>query len=524
MDKIKLLKYGYFFKELPPVFNSVELGDKFTSIVMPDFGITSCIDFSIPKGQYSRRILELSHPINYIHIVEHLTKPANWSILTTHFAKTNFSNSRVVENDKAGTNKIIANKDNRATTTSYEDFKTNEKKILNGSYDKLYELKVDITKFYQSIYTHTFTWAILGKEIAKKIYKKPKNQRILETNFNLYDFADKLDILIRSCQEKQSIGIPTGSDTSHIISEIIACYIDEQLKNKFPNIEVFRYFDDYSIYTDKAEDVQIVLKYLQQILGDLQLSINESKLKISKFPFAFEESWVKQINDVRITIVDEAHIKQYFNTVFDMSSKYPDKSSAIFKYALKTFEVRVTEINRTNWELFEALLLKSILIEPSILEIASRIFETYKTFVAKERVKKVVLKVIENHCVLKHHYEIVWALWICKQLGISLTRDLAQQIIDVNNNFSTLLLLDLNSKNLVENQLSKEMIKSIKELIFLDESKNWLLYYEAVKIKRWFVAENKDVGLSKLQDAGISFYNVNAIIKIYDKPKKLLEL
>ena len=135
----------------------------------------------------------------------------------------------------------------------------------------------------------------------------------------------------------------------------------------------------------------------------MQLSINESKLKIQRFPFAFQESWVKEINDVSFKKSTASNIKQYFNTLFDLANKHPDNSSTIFSYGLRTFEKRTTEIDDKNWKVFESLLLKTLLIEPSALEMASRIFETYSAFLTKPKIETVLLKILEYHCELIHH-------------------------------------------------------------------------------------------------------------------------
>jgi len=514
MDKIKLLSYGYLFKELPPVFNSIELGTKYNSLIVPTFTTNKCIEFSIPKGQYARRGLQLPHPLNYIQIVNHLTTPSNWAILKNHFAKSNFSHSKVKENPKAGTK--VLNEKNRATQTNYVSFSASKRKALLENYDMLYELKIDISKYYPSIYTHSIVWAVLGKERAKELWKL-KSAKVSEPDFPIYDFADKLDNIIRFCQDNQSVGIPIGPDTSHIIAEIIGSYIDIQLSAKFPEIKAFRYFDDYLIYIESEDKAQIVLRHLQQVLAELQLSLNESKLKIQKFPFEFEESWVKDINDVTFVKVNEKSIKEYFSTLFGIVNKNPDKSNTIFNYSLRTFEKRTTEIDEKNWELFEALLLKSILIEPSIIESAARIFETYKTFVSKEKIKIVLLKLLNVHCELNHHYETVWSLWIFKQLQMYFPVKFAEKIINTNDNFSILLLLDLNKSSLIDNGgLSSVHIQNISDLLELQNNTDWFLYYEAVVVKKWIVASTR-TGFNELKNAGISFYDTNAKIKIFDK-------
>src|SRR6185312_11663464 len=63
-------------------------------------------------------------------------------------------------------------------------------------------VRADVTRFYQSIYTHSVSWALHGKETAKK---KMKDKGLV---------GNVLDEVLRSGQDGQTIGIPTGPDTS----------------------------------------------------------------------------------------------------------------------------------------------------------------------------------------------------------------------------------------------------------------------------------------------------------------------
>jgi hypothetical protein len=517
MDKKRLLSYGYLFKELPPPFTSVSFGNNCDLIIGLTYSTTRCIEYSIPKGQYARRLLHLPHPSNYFRLVDFICDPANWNILKTHYRKTAFSHSGVIENTEAGS--FVLSKNNRAIKTNYDRLGDSKESTIIDSYDMLYELKLDISKYYPSIYSHSFTWAILGKERAKKLWRL-KGAKAAEPDYDLYKYADTLDTYIRSCQDDQTVGIPIGPDSSHILSEIIGTYIDDQLKLKFPEIKVSRFFDDFYIYVETEEKAQVALKFLQQILAEFQLTINESKLRIQKFPFPFQDSWVQEIGNSKIEKVNKESIKRYFNTLFTLAQRYTGNSSTILSYGLRTFEKRSTEIPESGWEVFEALLLKCMLIEPSILDVASRIFETYKPFLSKKKINEVLKKILQYHCELNHHFETVWALWIYKQLRLKLSMSIVKKIINTNDNFSILMLLDLNSKGLIEDgPITAAMMQEISDILDLGQTENWLLYYEAVEVKKWITA-TKRPEFDPLVIAGISFYDLNAEIKTFDPPKK----
>ena len=176
----------------------------------------------------------------------------------------------------------------------------------------------------------------------------------------LYKLADDIDTSVRNCQERQSIGIPIGPDTSHIISELIACRIDSILQNEFSDIKLkgCRYHDDYDLYVSTRDEADRVLKGLQRILNDFQLEINESKVRIKEFPFAFEDKFTLIFNQFHFKETSLSNsIKYYFSLVWGLIDENSQRPDWIFKYALKIFELRTVTITKKSWKIFEDLLL-----------------------------------------------------------------------------------------------------------------------------------------------------------------------
>src|SRR5690606_30212828 len=111
-------------------------------------------------------------------------------------------------------------------------------------YNFLY--KFDVSKCFNSIYTHSISWAILGKKFSKEIIGKEK-----ET------FGSKFDTLLMDLNYNETNGIIIGPEFSRIFAEIILQSIDltvlhriEQQHNlKYKrDYEVFRYVDDYFVF------------------------------------------------------------------------------------------------------------------------------------------------------------------------------------------------------------------------------------------------------------------------------------
>lgn len=559
-----LIGRGYFPKELPPSFDTSDLANNSTSILSewntifelntninsPNFPVAKLLGeskaqykerkkkhrddfisqysssraaiYSISKGKLSRRFLQIPNPKHFSILSEKIT--SYWANYEAVFKLSDYSKSYPVVEIAADKRSVSTNSKNVA------DFKNS---LLKASIDKLIEVRVDISKFYPTIYTHSVSWALLGKEKAKHYFKQKDNIETLiaggDADAALYKYAESVDNAIRACQERQSIGIPIGPDTSHIIAEIVACRIDSILKSKLSSIDLkaCRYYDDYYIYVSSKDEADLVLKCLQLILSDFQLEINESKIKIREFPFAFEDEFTTILHTFDFKKTNQSNnIKHYFSLIWAFAEQNPKKTDWIFKYALKVFEFSAIVIQKNCWETFENLMIKTALIEPAILDILTRIFITYEIYISidsKEKIKRLINAIIRSHCPVKHSFEISWALWIAKTFKIEIEEQSANSIIETRDSVSNLILLDLiNNSTLVKGHPRISDIEAeLKDDILMSE--NWLLAYEGVK-KGWLTpAEmnllDNNLFFKTLKDKDIEFYKTTKQLKTYISKK-----
>ncbi len=571
LDLKNLIERGYFPKELPPPFNTSQLSQHIDSIIPTwistfeqhgneksstfiltqnvgesktqykvrtkdyannfknKYGSSKAVNFSISKGKLSRRFLCIPNPKHFIDLSKKIVD--NWQEFKTVFDLSEYSQSL----PKPEINPI-----KRSVSTlskGVSDFRDHK---ISTSLSKLIEIYVDISKFYPTIYTHSITWAFLGKEKAKFYYKKKNDLATLIAANNhdaiLYKLADDIDISVRNCQERQSIGIPIGPDTSHIISELIACRIDSILQDEFSDIKLkgCRYYDDYYLYVSTRDEADRVLKGLQRILNDFQLEINESKVKIKEFPFAFEDNFTLILNQFHFKETSLSNsIKYYFSLVWGLIDENSQRSDWIFKYALKIFEFRTVTITKKSWKIFEDLLLKSALIEPAILDIVTRILLTYKSYLdtdSKRKLYELIELIIENHSPVRHNFEVAWALWLAKTFEIKIKKSLVDSVIQMKDSISLLILLDiLKNTTLIDDYPTafSDIATDITEDSFF--SQLWLLAYEGLK-KGWISSSTPNLidnnhFFKILKDLDIEFYDSTKQLKVYpSKDKNELEL
>jgi hypothetical protein len=554
MTLFDIIDRGYFPKELPPAFNTKIFAnnivkimadwsgifDKNTNVTSSSFVLTKGVSesgnafkerkkihrhdfiskynsskggvFSISKGKLSRRFLQIQNPKHFTFLSEKIV--LQWSDFENVFKLSDYSKSYPLPEKDTTKRAVIT------FSKGVSDFRN---ELIHAAVGKKIEIKVDIARFYPSIYTHSIAWALLGKEKAKFYFNQSNNLDILiasgDADAKLYKSAHGIDDAIRSCQERQSIGIAIGPDTSHIIAEAVACRIDNILKAKSEslniNLKACRYYDDYYLYVSTKDEADKILKSLQLILTDFQLEINESKVRIKEFPFAFEDDFTSSLFLFRFKETNlNNSLKHYFSLIWGFAESNPKRTDWIFKYSLKIFEFRNVEIPKNSWKVFESLLLKTALIEPSILDIATRILLTYRSYLdveSKLKLKDLVSNVISEHCLINHNFEISWALWLAKTFSIDIEEISANKIIATKDNVANLILLDLiKNTSIVKGSPDIHILEAEAsgEALF---SEHWLLVYEGVK-KGWLTPANPNFlddnfFFKILKDRDVEFYD-----------------
>lgn len=497
MDFENLLKYGYFPKELPPAFSTDLFATNFSRLEAQwpkkkkhgiiDIPYSRPSEFSISKKDYVRRKLSIPNPINQFYLSKSICD--NWTEIENHCQKSKFSSSRPVEN-------IPNNKNKRAikTVKTFIEFRKN---CVIDSFDKMFELKVDISWFYPSIYTHSIPWALHTKKVAKK------NHSDMSLTGNV------LDKYVRDCQYSQTNGIPVGPDTSLVLAEIVACSVDIKLQEKFKTLKGYRFYDDYYFYFSRKEEAEEVLKYLQLFLNDFQLSLNERKTTIIQYPYPYDTEWALPLRKFLFRMDEksqERDIWKYFNLAFDLYRKNID--DPVLKYAIQRIEKY--KIYDTNWELFQSLILKCAILDPTTIKSVIKILLAYRPLVDINKVGQVVLQLLDYHENKSHSYEISWTLWLAKAFNVKIENEFAANIFASNDVIPIIIALHLRSLGLIDSSVStSDLVSSLTEDSLREE--RWLLTYESI-LKEWLKPDDpnildKNPYFKTLKENCVTFYD-----------------
>lgn len=153
-------------------------------------------------------------------------------------------------------------------------------------------VQIDVNKCFDSIYTHSLPWAVLGKDQTKFSLVESKST-----------FGGRFDALMQNLNHKETNGIVIGPEFSRIFAEIILQSVDAELITKLAeganlthkvDYEIFRYVDDFFVFYNEESTQLKIFETLQQVLKSKKLSINTAKIKYYKKPIITEITIAKE--------------------------------------------------------------------------------------------------------------------------------------------------------------------------------------------------------------------------------------
>ncbi len=259
IDPELLVSKGLFPENLPPVYTTRSiwgaLNPKQTTYAVSAKATGELSLYNASKRGGQRRMFAIPHPLFVKE--QGLFFQKHWTDIEALFGTATGSVSRP-EPDNEGPRHV--------RITSHRDLpKTRLQRLSRFKFC----LVTDVARFYYSVYTHAFPWALNGKLPAKKDGDW-KSASV---------FGNRLDFLLRQAQAKQTIGIPVGPDASKIAAEIIMSAVDQSfIKRSGKSAPVYvRHVDDYWIGGHSHEECEKHLTNLRAALKDYELDINETK-------------------------------------------------------------------------------------------------------------------------------------------------------------------------------------------------------------------------------------------------------
>jgi hypothetical protein len=206
--------------------------------------------------------------------------------------------------------------------------------------------KFDISKCFDSIYTHSITWALLDKGVIKNNLNDSKKT-----------FGHVFDNLMQKLNYNETNGIVIGPEFSRIFAELILQKIDDKAMREIEkeklfskkDFEIFRYVDDYFVFYNEEPAKEKILTAFRLGLREFKLYLNEAKTQYYNKPIITEITIAKQkindlLNDSLSYHIEEIFVKEegIEEPVKKHKGKiYIDSNKLITKFKTIIFESKI---------------------------------------------------------------------------------------------------------------------------------------------------------------------------------------
>lgn len=493
------LTKGFLPKEFPSLFDSSDLiksiGYK-DDVFKSDPKVSRPTKTSIPKSGGFRRSITMPNPKHYSLLVKFLAKHSNQI--------ESFYNVSKISMSKA----ISKNNSSRAIVNEYNFEQVMQEQITKG-FASRFLLKADVSKFYNTIYTHSIPWAIHTKDVSKR-----------DRTDSLW--GNELDRLVRNMQDGQTLGIPIGPDASRVISELIGVALDRSIQASESEINGMRFIDDFFFFVDSASEAENLDLKINRALSEFELTTNENKSSIQAMPVSIESLQLQTIRHYKIRKnppEQKLDIVHLYNIAIDVHKNHPDENS--FHYFLT--KVMPIKIHEDNWNILESILLQISICEPKSITVVSKILISYKSYgytLNLGHIKTAFLKVAKRGIDNNFGYEICWSFWVLSQLGIAINEEITG-LSNINDSMAILSVLTARDKGIYLGKLDTNHWETIITNDGLYDS-SWMLCYEAEN-RGWLTNQNginavsQDQYFKKLKASGVSFLNMDSIINPMDE-------
>lgn len=493
LTRQNILKCGFFPDNMPSkVFSSIEISDFIeigsnylilsSNLASKNIKSTPCLFISSHKNDMERRIIAIPHIETYAVLCNEIEN--NALEIQTLFSRNDKSYSNIIQPSSVEGYDIKSN-----FLKNYLD-----RTIYSTGYK--YLLKLDLSKCYENIYTHSITWSMYGKEKSKLELLKPK-----KTQDPQYKKIDDLDTCVRSINNNETKGVPTGPLSSRIISEVILTSIDNILSSEGYHFK--RYVDDYNFYFRNEVEIHEFLPRFQNLLYDYKQHINTEKTQVQKYPYQLMSDFSDELKN------HDFSNKGFLNYIEKAIELHNFGHKGALKYALKV--IGKMKVPNKEKDVVFAHIINLMLTYPNLSEhIHVLILNNSFTFnVETETTVNEILK----HCI-KNRYEIetIWLLTIMGSLKMEINAENLCSILDQAEPLTTILALDyikyhsLHSSHNIKNAISVLKLKLKTEKVY---GEKWLLIYEINKNK-WITGLKSNLNdspfLKLASDNNVSFF------------------
>ncbi len=283
-----ILKSCLFSEYLPSEFSTSDLSSKCFEFRAPNTSLAP-IEFTMDKYNDlgNRRFISVPEIWSYINAINSLSdgnalqKILELNNKDEHSLSKIINEKKQIKNFSDGYGFYVDSQKEIVDIETEKDFSKNLELKIEKSKGCECILHLDISNFYNSIYTHNITTIIEGSEWATREYHKNNNHS------NLYKVLSNIDSKLAAMNQKRTHGFLMGPRLSFILAESLLTRIDVELEEQLSRLRIdfVRYVDDYDVFLKNRGQIKEVEAIFNRVLQTYGLLLNDSKTKVENFPY-----------------------------------------------------------------------------------------------------------------------------------------------------------------------------------------------------------------------------------------------
>lgn len=463
-----LVGYGLFAEKIPNFLTSVDFLAFTKTLTFPiNDKPTDFIRYSSMRNINIPRPMAIPEPFAYSNQAKSLS--VNWNALQNHFRDKTINDSYKISRIHL---RKLENKP-ELFEMNYKNFSKDGDPEQDIVIKSKYVALADISNCFPSVYSHSISWALVGKTHAKS------KSRPADRN----EWFNQIDYNTRNLKHGETNGLLIGPHSSNLISEIILVAVDHQLTQE--GFKYIRNIDDYTCYVESYEESDRFFLCLSEELKKYELALNSKKSKIIPLPQASVKNWVAKMNHFNFTntykvnnkdAIRVKELKGFLDFAIELML-IEDSDASILNYAIKIISKKHLDRNAKDYYIKQIHHL--VLLFPYLINLLEeQVFEPHK--IDKLTIKKIA-KDIYAYGIKKKIYEassfaIYWS--IKYDIDIEITT-IKQNSID-STDCIFLLISFLYDKKYNKKAYLKEYKDYAKILKRDDFDRYWLYIYETL--------------------------------------------
>lgn len=313
---------GFYLNLSKSLISNIDAFSFIKKILMSEKSYTKPYRYNVIRDNFSARGLSLIHPSaqydvakfyqKYDTLICYFCSKSSVSLRspikvgTTFFVKGPKSTKNRFKASPIDSVSIESSVSNPASYFSYNQISRAHQFFDSNDYmqlEKKFHIfrSLDVSKCFNSIYTHTLYWAVDNIKAAKD-------------NTLSAGFANDFDKLMQSMNYNETNGICIGPEISRVFAEIILSEIDKRIIEYLSeqgikykdDFDFRRYVDDYYIFTHSENIADQITAAISSSLAQFNLHLNENKTITISRPFSTKKSQIiSDTNDVLTLFFDK---------------------------------------------------------------------------------------------------------------------------------------------------------------------------------------------------------------------------